>query len=87
MRDDERDLKAMFDEAAGSGHSVEGALSAVRPRIRRAHQRRVVARGGAGVLGLLVFGGLVTRTGRGAPDGQKVASTGQISLTDATSSS
>ena len=75
MPDNEIDLKQAFDRAGGSAPSAPAALAGLRTRIRKAHQRRAVARGGAGLLGLVAVGGVIMNIGGDGP-GTEVAVTG-----------
>ena len=63
MPDNEIDLKRAFDRAGGSAPSAPAALAGLRTRIRKAHQRHAVARGGAGLLGLVAVGGVIMNIG------------------------
>ncbi|RPI11137.1 MAG: hypothetical protein EHM63_02130, partial [Actinobacteria bacterium] len=76
MPDNEVDLKRAFDRAGGSAPSAPAALAGLRTRIRKAHQRRAVARGSAGVLGLVAVGGVIMNIG-GDDSGTDVAVTGR----------
>jgi hypothetical protein len=75
MPENDIDLKHAFDRAAGSAPSAPAALSGLRTRIRRAHQRRVLARGGAGLLGVVAVGGVIMNVGGDGSD-TEVLSTG-----------
>ncbi len=72
---DDIDLKHAFDRAAGSAPNAPAALAGLRTRIRKAHQRRALARGGAGLLGVVVVGGVIMNVG-GEGSGTEVAVTG-----------
>jgi hypothetical protein len=72
---DDIDLKQAFDRAAGSAPYAPAALAGLRTRIRKAHQRRALARGGAGLLGVVAVGGIIMNIG-GDGSGTEVAVTG-----------
>jgi hypothetical protein len=72
---DDIDLKQAFDRAAGSAPNAPAALAGLRTRIRKAHQRRALARGGAGLLGVVAVGGVIINIG-GDGSGTEVALTG-----------
>ncbi len=72
---DDIDLKQAFDRAAGSAPYAPAALAGLRTRIRKAHQRRALARGGAGLLGVVAVGGVIMNIG-GDGSGTEVAVTG-----------
>ena len=76
MRDDESNVKQMFQRAAGEEPSADDALARIRPRIRRAHQRRAAVRGGAGLVGVIALGAIVARSGDEGANRLRVAGTG-----------
>ena len=76
MRDDESDVNQMFQRAAGGDPSADDALARIRPRIRRAHQRRAAVRGGVGLVGVVALGAIVARSGNDGVNRLRVASTG-----------
>ena len=55
-------IAELFERAAGDTPAASEALARVRPRIRRAHRRRAVMRGSAGLAVLVVLGGLISQT-------------------------
>lgn len=62
MVEDDVFIAELFERAAGDVPSATEALARVQPRIRRAHRRRAVVRGSAGLIVLVVLGSLVSRT-------------------------
>jgi hypothetical protein len=62
MVEDDEFIAELFERAAGDGPNATEALARVQPRIRRAHRRRAVLRGSAGLVVLVVLGSLVSRT-------------------------
>ncbi len=76
MRDDETNVKQMFQRAAGEEPSADDALARIRPQIRRAHQRRAAVRGGAGLVGVIALGAIVARSGDDGANRLRVAGTG-----------
>ena len=76
MRDDESNVNQMFQQAAGDEPSADEALARIRPRIRRAHQRRAAVRGGAGLVGVVALGAMLARSGPDGANRLHVAGTG-----------
>jgi hypothetical protein len=80
-------LLEIFERAAGDPPSARAALEQLRPRIRRAHRRRAVMRGSAGLVVLVVLGGLLSQTTSQPSQHVRVGDTGTTAAIDSTSTS
>jgi len=87
MVEDDAFIAELFERAAGDVPSATEALARVQPRIRRAHRRRVVVRGSAGLIVLVVLGSLVSRTTHQPAERVRVGDEGTTVPVDSSNSS